>query len=138
MRRGLDVEAAPRGKDRFEDIALSGGWTLPYDNPKVIDCSGNNVRETKKNIMDALANMPDGARCGVQVIYSKSGHVFIAEKHGNDIVFYDPQPSGLSVQTDAKENLNGIKKDMALVCRLDNLKFNARLKECATPRKIKK
>ena len=83
----MDVEAAPRGKDRFEDIALSGGWTLPYDNPRVIDCSGKDVRETKNNIMNALANMPDGTRYGVQVLYSRSGHVFIAEKHGNDIVF---------------------------------------------------
>ena len=93
--------------------------------------SSGNLPDRRKN---ALANMPDGARCGVQVLYSRSGHVFIAEKHGNDIVFYDPQPSGLSEQTDAKENPNGIKKDMALVCRLDNLKFNAKLKECCNPR----
>ncbi len=41
-------------------------------------------------------------------------------------------------RNDAKENLNGIKKDMALVCRLDNLKFNAKLKECVIPRTAKK
>ena len=133
-RRGLDVEAMPRGRDRFEDIARSGGWSIPYKNPKIIDCSAKTGRGAKKNIIDALDKMPDGARCAVQVMYSDSGHVFIAEKHDGEIKFYDPQPSGYDIQLNAETNLNGIKKDFALVCRLDHLDFNDKLTICAKPR----
>lgn len=133
-RRGLDVEAMPRGRNRLEDIAINGGWAMPYNNPQIIDCSATSGIGAKKNIMNALENMPEGSRCAVQVAYSKSGHVFIAEKHNGEIKFYDPQPSGYDIQMNAEKNLNGIKKDFALVCRLDNLDFNDKLSICAKPR----
>ncbi len=137
-RRGIDVEAMPRGSGG-EPIASSRGWAMPYQNPKIIDCSSahgyGGGPAARKNIISALDKMPDGARCAVQVMYKNGGHVFIAERIKGKTVFYDPQLNGLPIQLDAKDHLKGITPKDAYVCRLDNLKFNSNVKMCVQRRK---
>lgn len=132
-RRGIDVEAKPRGW-RLEKIARSEQWTMVYKNPQIINCSAASGKQAKAKILSELEKMPDGARCGVQVLYPGGGHVFIAERINGKTYFFDPQIKGDKRQKNAESHLNGIKKDFACICRLDNLKFNDNIYICVKKR----
>ena len=124
-RRGYDVRAKPYfGED---SLSIGDGWTRPFRNARTIDCSSNSGMESKAKILEAMKGMPDGARCGVQIMITEhDGHVFIAEKVGGKVIFVDPQ----SNTKDASDRfLSATGKNISIM-RLDNRKFNAMVEKC--------
>ena len=83
--------------------------------------------ESKAKILEAMKVMPDGARCGVKIMLTEQkGHVFIAEKVGENVVFVDPQ----SNKKDASYLFSGATGKDISIMRLDNRKFNAMVEKC--------
>ena len=130
-RRGLDVEAKPRGEMR-EPLARSLGWASAYKNGNAIDCSSRSGTGSRKKIIAEMERMPENVRCGVQVLWkgNQGGHVFIAEKQNGKIVFLDPQVCGKSAQLDAFDYFDYANGKECFIMRLDNLKFSDTVKEC--------
>lgn len=130
-RRGLDVEAKPRG-EMWEPLARSLGWTSAYKNGKVINCSGRSGVSSRQKIIAEIEQMPENARCAVQVLWkgNQGGHVFIAEKQNGKIVFLDPQVCGKPAQLDAFDYFDYANGKECFIMRLDNLKFHDNVKEC--------
>ena len=124
-RRGLDVTAKPwLVDDRLSEI---NGWSRPYQNCKTIDCSASSGIESMRKICKEMAEMPDGARCAVQVTYdNNNGHVFIAEQKNGKAVFIDPQTN----RKDASDIFSRATGQYVSIMRLDNRKFNDMVKEC--------
>lgn len=100
--RGIDVTAAPRpnvpsGSDLLEcSTGQRLGWASVYIHAEgdVVNCCAGSGRGSLAKIERAMANMPDGARCGVQVAWrgrNAGGHVFIAIKKRGKVIFCDPQ-----------------------------------------------
>ncbi len=131
-RRGLDVEALPTPSAKTTDnLAASLGWTQPYNNGQLIDCSSTSGQNSRDKIIQAMSQMPNGSRCAVQVLWNKrSGHVFIAEKHKNKVSFIDPQVCKTSEQLDASGYFDLASGEFCYIMRLDKLKFNDIIKEC--------
>ena len=128
-RRGYDVRAKPYFEE--DAISIGDGWTRPFKNAMTIDCSSNSGMESKTKILEAMKDMPDGARCGVKIMLTEhKGHVFIAEKVkvGEEvkIVFVDPQ----SNKKDASYYFSGATGKDISIMRLDNRKFNAMVEKC--------
>lgn len=124
-RRGLDVTAKPwMGNDV---LSSDLGWTIPYKNTVITDCSASSGIESMKKICKEMAKMPDGARCGVQVSFDNhNGHVFIAEQKNGKAVFIDPQTN----KKDASDIFSRITGQYVSIMRLDNRKFNDMVKKC--------
>lgn len=124
-RRGYDVTAKPFLGD--DSISIGEGWTRPFKNGRIIDCSSNSGMESKAKILEAMKGMPDGARCGVKIMLTEyNGHVFIAEKVGDKIEFVDPQ----SGKKDVSYYFSGATGEYISIMRLDNLKFTAMVEKC--------
>ena len=89
----------------------------------------------RANIIREMENMPDGARCAVQVLWrgrGGRGHVFIAEKYDGHISFADPQQRGEPEQLDMSKRFRDVNGKLVYIMRLDNLKFSDTVKECCT------
>jgi len=124
-RRGYDVRAKPYLE--ADSLSIGDGWTRPFNNAKTIDCSSNSGMESKAKILEAMKEMPDGARCGVHIMFTEyDGHVFIAEKVGGKVVFVDPQ----SNNKDASYLFFGATGKDISIMRLDNRKFNDMVEKC--------
>lgn len=135
-RRGIDVTAKPKpSMTDYDELSRSCGWADSFVNAKPIDCSDTTGLKARANIIREMENMPDGARCAVQVLWrgrGGRGHVFIAEKHDGKITFIDPQPHGEPRQLDMSERFREASGKLVYVMRLDNLKFSDTVKECCT------
>lgn len=82
-RRGIDVTAKPKpSMTDYDELSRSCGWADSFVNAKPIDCSDTTGLKARAHIIREMENMPDGARCAVQVLWrggGGAGHVFIAE-----------------------------------------------------------
>ena len=138
-RRGLDVVAKPAPPlTRVDALSADRAWRNAYKGGQMIDCCASNGLASQKKIIKAMDEMPDGARCAVQVIWkgrNSGGHVFIAEKAGGKVTFVDPQQSGQEVQRDYGRCFANANGKLCYIMRIDNLKFSDTVSECCTARK---
>jgi len=138
-RRGLDVVAKPAPPlTRFDALSADRAWRNAYKGGQMIDCCASNGLASQKKIIKAMDEMPDGARCAVQVIWkgrNAGGHVFIAEKAGGKVTFVAPQPKGGPTQNNASTYWQLASGKMCSCLRVDNLKFTGKLNEVCEVRK---
>ena len=123
--RGRDVIVLPANYyDDFNPDSLSHYPFAVWENPEIIACKGNG-REDIENHMEKWG---DGARAEICVCWKNtdSGHVFVAEQVDGKTRYYDPQNGS----TDVSHYFKQVELDSVQVCRIDNLDFSDRIKEC--------
>lgn len=130
-RRGMDVEAMPY-------LGRSDTWPFRYKAMSVYDQPTSVFPNARRNaqivpkIESAMLNMQDGAQCIVFVQWKRSnGHYFIAEQHGGETVFIDPQ-TGKS-GNEIAYYFQVMKPTSVELIRVDNSPLNHRLSEVCKP-----
>jgi len=134
-RRGYDVTAKPSvigGIDNLATSDLRKGFPSAFENPKLIDISGNG-KKAKKSIEDMMSEWGNGSRAIVAVHWKSNGdgHVFMAEQFNGKTLFLDPQ----SNESDVSNYFSEIKSSSmfshnTFIMRVDNLKFTDIIKKC--------
>ena len=91
-----------------DELMINYGWKRVFDGDKgftpIFNISDRGItgEGIRDNIITAVKNADDGAIYVVDIewIYSKnSGHVFIAENHNGETVFFDPQDPSRDIST---------------------------------------
>jgi SPP1 gp7 family putative phage head morphogenesis protein len=128
-RRGYDVESMPVDLKKLKGKNLDSLAVAPES--IFVDKDGLRLKpnqllttaegqELKKKLKDELSKINGDARFEIQVAWKrKNGHVFVAEKQGDDISFIDPQDTSSRDIDWTKVKRNGVK-----YWRIDNAKFN--------------
>ena len=134
-RRGINVEALPKDldSDGFSCLVLSDGNVNPtgyhsaFKNAKIKKIPSQTGIECMEKIISEMIDSGDNCRYVIRIRWQgDSGHVFIAEKSGNNILFVDPQNNDLNV----KRYFYHIKPSETCIFRVDNLKFDDKVKKC--------
>ncbi len=134
-RRGIDVVAKPILDMYNDELVPYYKWAAVYTPSKIIDCSANSGSESYAKIFDKMKAMPIGVRCGVQVLWEGEyggGHVFIAERRKDGIALIDPQNN----REYEKDMFDRVAGNEVCIMRLDNKKFNDKVKLCAKERTL--
>lgn len=125
-RRGYDVTASARllKNDTLPYMMNDKGWANVYENGRanLVKCVSNSSHNVKREVREQLLSWGDGARAIVRVQWKggAGGHVFIAECHGSDVHFLDPQNGNL----DVGDYFNYAKVNQTYVLRIDNMEFD--------------
>ena len=131
-RRGIIVTVKPCPPLTQDDyLSRYCGWGDAYKNGTMIPGIASSGNAAKNKVIKEISQMPDGARCAVQILYKGGGgHVFVAEKDNGKILFIDPQPNGHPNMFDQSGIFSYANGRGCFVMRLDNLKFSDIVKEC--------
>jgi hypothetical protein len=128
-RRGYDVESMPvdlkklRGKN-MDRLAVVPQAIFVDENgmelkPNQLFTTAEG-QELKKKLRDELLKTAGDARFEIKILWkSKNGHVLVAEKQGDEILFIDPQDASKKDIDWTKVRQNGVS-----YWRMDNAKFN--------------
>ena len=122
-RRGYEVVSQPKPIIvTTKDLSFH-----PFDvwkNPDVIKAGKN----AKSEIEDKMKEWGDGARVQIVVVWkgTNSGHTFVAEQLNGQTIFMDPQTG----KTDVSKYFDFVEPNKIRYCRIDNLDFTEKIKEC--------
>lgn len=131
-RRGYNVTAATKYQpnDPLAYMANEKGWANVYNGGKesLVPCISNSADGVRKKVTDTVLSWGDGARGIVRVQWKGSGggHVFIAECHGEEVVFLDPQ----SGRMDASPYFDLVKIRETYLLRTDDKEFSTLIERC--------
>jgi len=124
-RRGYDVTAQPLGRDMHLSYYPFDAW----ENPQVVQANGTG----REDIVRALERSGDGSRAQVVVMWDRrgaGGHTFIAENHGGQVRFIDPQNNCM----DATSHFSRVREGSTQFCRIDNIRPSSRIIDCCVNR----
>lgn len=136
-RRGYDVTAKPRPmaggrpdpSDELPYRNSASGWPHMFDGATLEGCASNSGEGTRKKVDALMASYGDGARAIVRVEWQKKygggGHVFIAERRGDQTVFIDPQTGS----SDCSGYFKRVKKNGTYCMRVDDKPFTDLIRE---------
>lgn len=130
-RRGYNVTALPTSKK--DDLPMQieygnvmyGKWNRAFKNAKMEKVGGSNYKEAQQKLEAKFKEWGSGSRAQIVI----PGHVFMAEKLGNRMIYVEPQ-SGK--RYDSKDIFRDISKrglQEIRVVRTDNLKISDKAKQ---------
>lgn len=117
-RRGYDVQASNR---MARNDVVANNWNHLFKGQTWTNVSARTREQAIRSLEEEIARHEDGARFEVCVMWNgRSGHVFVAELQGGEIVYVCPQTNN----TDYTGWMDRFSPRDLTVARIDNLEFD--------------
>lgn len=120
------MTAKPMPDPKGDSFYFEKGWYSMYQNPQVHRVQ---IGDGKAEIEKMMSDWGNGARAEIRIGWAddlRSGHLFVAENYNGMILYGDPQNGS----ADVSHYFDNADPGQTSFWRIDNLKFNDKIKEC--------